>query len=173
MRILDADYTRQINQYAVMNGTSTVTVSANAMRCSRGQVILAGSNETNVGDITATQATTTANVFFAIQADYGQTTIAADTVPAGTRHLLKRLRIAMTRSTGAAGSASARVMLRRRGEAWRSIRVFEISNSAGMQADFGGGEVIPAAADYKVQCSTVSDNNTIVDALMEVREMKE
>lgn len=103
--ILDEDYVEQTPKYAVLNGASTVTVTVNAIRCSRAKIIIAGSSGVNEGVITINQATTTANVFANVPAT-GRTTIAATTVPAGKLMVLKRVRAAITRANGSAGSAT-------------------------------------------------------------------
>lgn len=165
---MDEDYATQTDVYVTLNGTSTVVTSGvNAMRAPRGEIILAGSSGVNEGAITANQATTHANVFFSILANYGQTTVAAVTVPANRRLLLKRLRATITRANGAAGSATIALQVRPVGQAWRSKRVFDIGTGAPTEFDSIGGDIYPPRADIKFRVLSVSDNNTVPEAAIE------
>lgn len=164
--LLDEDFVPQDPEYVILNGTTGVTVTGNFMRCSRAAVIAAGSSGQNEGTITIRQATTTANVFAQVPTS-GQTTIGAYTVPAGKIALVKRIRVAMVRSNGSAGSATASANVRPKGQAWRSVRVFEISDSNSADFTQVGADTLFAGTDVKFTIDQVSDNNTIVDGAFE------
>jgi len=91
-KILAEDRTELTDEFVVLNGTTGVdtTVALTAVRCTRGRIIHAGSSGSNVGDVTATQKTTTANIYMKLLATYNSTMILCDTVPAGkTGYLLQ------------------------------------------------------------------------------------
>lgn len=169
--ILDEDYEEQLAQYFVMNGASTVDRTVNAMRCSRAQVILAGSGGTAAGDILLRQATSTSNVFAYILAGQDQTTQAVYTVPAGKKALLKRVRTSIARASGAAGSAVMTLRVRRRGEVFRAARVFDVQTGGGAEFRNVGGDVFPPACDIKFRVDSVSDTNTFAEAAFELDVM--
>lgn len=167
-QILNADYEEQDPVYVVLNGTTAVTTSGvDAMRAPRAQVILAGSSGRNEGTITVRQATTTANVF-AVMPAFGRTTIGAMTIPAGKAGLLKRVRAAITRENGSAGSATITLNTRRHGEAWQAIRAFEIQTGAAVEFVQIGGDLLGPGTDIKFTIDSVSDNNTVIDGAIEL-----
>ena len=156
----------QTPEYVVLNGTTTVTVTGNFMRCTRAQGILAGSGGINAGAITINQATTTANVF-AVMPTTGQTNIGAYTVPAGKSVLLKRVRASITRANGSAGSSTIILNARRKGEIFRGIRVFEVQTGDATEFTQVGGDLLPPGTDIKFTIDQVSDTNTIADGAFE------
>jgi len=165
-QLLDADYAEQSPQYVILNGTTGVTVTGNYMRCTRASTIIAGSGGGNAGTVTIRQATTTANVF-AVMPTTNQTTIGAFTVPAEKVCLIRRVRAAITRASGAAGSATINLLVRRRGEVFRAVRVFEVQTGAPTEFTSLGGIVVAPGSDIKFRIQDVSDNSTIVDGAFE------
>lgn len=165
-QILDANYVEQTPKYAVLNGTSTVTVSGSFIRCSRARVINSGSGNINAGVITINQAVTTANVFANVPTT-GQTVISAYTVPAGKKMFLKRVRTAITRSSGAAGSAIISLRARRFGESFVAVRVFDVQAGSGVSFNQEGADIFPAGTDIKMRVESVSDNNTFAEGVFE------
>lgn len=166
-QLLNADYEAQTSKYVVLNGTTGVTVTGDYMRCSRAQVVLAGSSGDNEGTITVRQATTTANVFAVMPTDFNQTQIGCYTVPAGKLFLLRRIRVSITRANGSAGSATVLLMARRRGEVFRAIRAFELQTGAATEFTQLGADKLPPGTDIKFTIHQVSDNNTIADGAFE------
>jgi hypothetical protein len=165
--ILDEDYAAVTNKYVILNGTTTVTVTGNFFRAPRALVVVAGSSETNEGQITVRQQTDTSNVFIQMPANFGQTTIGAFTVPAGKVAVLKRIRLSIVRASGTAGSATILLFIRERDAAWRAIRVFEMQTGAPTEFTQLGGDLLPPGTDVKFRIHSVSDNNTIVDGAVE------
>lgn len=76
---LDEDY-KQIDETAILNGTSAVTLTNDYLRCFRMKVLTAGSELDNAGSIQVKHSTT---VIAQISAGYNQTLMAVYTVPAG------------------------------------------------------------------------------------------
>lgn len=79
---LDANYRYQ-TEIVTMTGQTPLDSVKLYIRMPRAKVLTAGSGGANAGAITIAQKSTTANVFAVIQPGLNQTTIAADTVPAG------------------------------------------------------------------------------------------
>ena len=165
-QLLNSEFERQPSRYVIMNGTTGVTVTGNYMRCPRASVIIAGTGGVNAGAITVRQATTTANVF-AVMPTFNQTTIGAFTVPAGKICVMKRIRVAITRANGSAGSATINLNVRRRGEVFRAARVFEVQTGAPTEFTALGGILAAPGSDIKFTIEDVSDNNTVVDGAIE------
>ncbi len=166
--LLDANYDRaSVTKYVILNGTTPVTVGGTWFRCERLAVIGAGSNETNVGTITARQAVTTANVFATIGVGYGQTLQTCFTIPNSKVGIIKRIRVAITRASGAAGSATVALLVRERGGAWATKRIFELSTSNSADLRQEGGLIIRAESDIKLRVLEVSDNDTIAEGTIE------
>ena len=167
-QLLDQDYVSQPSQYVILNGVTGVTVTGNYIRCTRAQVILAGSSGHNEGIVTIRQATTTANVFANLPAEKNQTTIAAYTVASNQIGLITRVRVSITRASGAAGSANIDILIRRFGEVFRAVRSLEIGTGAGTSINFEGGLAVPPCSDIKFRVASVSDNNTLAEAAFDV-----
>ena len=164
MKILNADYEVQPTQFFIMNGTTNVTNTVDAFRCTRALVLLAGSNGSASGSITGRQETTTANVFFSLPLGFNQSTIAADTVPAGKDVLIRTLEVGIVRNNGSAGSATASLRVRPVGSVFQAKRVYELQAGGNISKRIEGGLLIPEKADLKFTIDEVSDNNTIVFA---------
>lgn len=165
--LLDGNYNQQVPVYFILNGATAVTVAGTYMRCSRAQVILAGSSGSNEGVLTIRQATTTANVFAVMPSGQNQTAIMAFTVPNNKFVVIRRVRLAITRANGSAGSAFAGVLSRRPGEVFRTIRPFELQTGASVEFTALGGDVLAPKTDLKFRIFSVSDNNTVVDGTIE------
>ena len=169
-KILNADYEKQTTRYVILNGTTGVTVTVDGFRCSRGQVVLAGSTGANEGTLTARQITTTANVFMVMPVGANQTQIAADTVPAGKERMLKRIRVSIVRANGSPGSGTVSLRVRRRGEVFVAARIFDIQTGAGTNFELLGGILLSEGTDFKFRVEDVSDGNTIAEAAVEFIE---
>lgn len=161
--ILDEDFALQPLIYVTLNGTTTVTTSGvNAMRCTLSQVIIAGSTQTNEGEITINQAVTTANIFSLIVALEGQSAIMALTIPAGQKYLFKNIQINLTRQSGGLGSGTIAILIRPIGEAFRAARTFEMQTGGPFDKYERGGFTVHEKTDIKFHVNDVSDANTII-----------
>lgn len=165
-QILNEDYEQQPSKYAILNGTTNVTVTVDAMRCTRAKVIYAGSSGTNEGTLRIRQASTTANIFAQVPTS-GQTTVGAYTVPNGKVAVLKRIRTTITRTNGSAGSATIQLNAREPYGAWRAVRVFELQTGAATEFTNVGGIVFTEGFDVKYTIADVSDNNTVAEGAFE------
>lgn len=165
-QILNSDYEQQQSKYALLNGTTDVAITVDGYRCTRIKVIQAGSNGTNLGTLRLRQDTTTSNIMAQVPTT-GQTTIAAYTVPAGKVMVIKRIRAAITRANGSAGSANVVLNAREFRGAWRAVRDFEIQTGSPTEFTAEGGLVFTEGYDIKYTVLDVSDNNTVIDAAFE------
>ncbi len=156
-----------------LNGTTPVTSSNSWWRINRAYVLTAGSGGKNAGIISVIPSTTTANVMVRLPATFNQSHIAALTVPHGKILLIKRLRAAITRASGAAGSATLSLRVREPGGVYRSLRVYEMQTGATVSEKELGGIMMIAGTDIKFTVDDVSDNNTVVDASFEWIEVRE
>jgi hypothetical protein len=166
--LLDGNFIKQTDVYVVTNGvTSVSTPLSNYTRCSRVKAIHAGSGGVNAGNITVRQATTTTNVYSTMQVGYGQSTVSATSTPSDKIYLIKSIDVEMARSNGSAGSAVIQFLVRERGGAWNAKRVYDVTDSVSVNTKFVGGIVVNPMSDIKVRVTSVSDNNTSVEASFE------
>jgi hypothetical protein len=168
--LLDDDYNSH-SEYIILNGVTPVLTTGSYCRHSRGKIISSGSSDTNEGEITARQSTTTANVTMVMPSNSGQSAICCDTVPKGKTWIIKRLHIGMGRASGAAGSANVRFQIRERGGAWQTKRFPIITDGLSFTEEDEGGIVVLEESDVKWNIEDVSDNNTIVSAEFEYYEI--
>ncbi len=165
--LLDGDLVSQTPEYIILDGTAGVNTTGSYMRCPRAKVVLAGSSGLNEGTITVRQSSTTANIM-AVMPTFGQTTIGAFTVPSGKICVLKRFRASITRTSGAAGSATILFTVRERGGgAWNAKRVFEIQTGGALGFSQEGGIILAPGTDFKFRIHDVSDNSTVCESAVE------
>jgi hypothetical protein len=169
-KMLDSDYI-SYSEYVILNGTTEVFTTGSYIRQSRGQIVLAGSSNTNEGEVTARQETTTANVTMVMPAESGQTAICCDTVPRGKIWVIKRLFISMGRANGSAGSANARFQVRAKGGAWKTKRFPIITDGLDYSVSIEGGIIAREGDDVRWNIQSVSDNSTTVSAEFEYYEI--
>jgi len=165
-QILNSDYEEQPAKYAILDGTSNVTVTVDAFRCTRAKVIMAGSSGTNEGTLRIRQQTDTSNIFAQVPTT-GQTTIAAYTVPVNKVMVVKRIRLSIVRANGSAGSATINMNVREPSGAWRAVRAFELQTGGIIEFENKGGLVFTEGYDIKYTISSVSDNNTVAEGAFE------
>lgn len=173
-RILNSDYERQPNVFVILNGTTTVTSTADAYRCSRGSILLAGSGEENAGTITLNQAVTTANVFAVMPIGANQTLIAADTVPRNTIYLIETISCSLTHPGSGTTAGVVTFRTRPRGGVFNTRRVYDPTSQGGPVDDAElGGIVLPEGTDFKMRTDETSANNCRVNGRMEYLEINE
>ncbi len=148
----------------IFDGTSAVTSADTWWRVNRAKVLTAGSGGENAGVITIQATTTDTNVFAKIPAGYNQTQIAAYTVPAGKKAIWKSFRAAITRTSGAAGSATVTVRVREPDGVFWAARTLELQTGSARDFTEFAGDVWLAGTDIKVRVEDVSDNNTVIDS---------
>lgn len=150
-----------------LNGTTLVNSVNTWYRVNRVEVLTAGSGGENAGVITIAAQVTTANIFAAVPVDKNQSQILAFTVPFNRTCVIRRVRIAITRASGADGSANITIRARESGGVYRAIRNFELQTGAPVEFTALGGIVLPALTDVKVRIESVSDNSTITEGALE------
>lgn len=147
-----------------LNGTTNVTSVNSWWRINRAFVMTGDDND---GVITIEPSVTAANVFAQMPAGFSQTQIGAFTVPAEMRMLVKRIRVAIVRASGAAGSATISFRVREPGGVYRAVRIFEVQTGGPVNYTEFAGTVFPAGSDVKFRVDQVSDNNTICEGAFE------
>lgn len=155
---LDADHNEQTVD-VTLNGTTAVATTETWSRLYRAFVVTSGSGGENAGVITARHTTTTANVFFEMQAGDNQTLVACTTVPANKRAIIKSVNLSIG-SNLATGSCDVSLRTREDGGVFRTRRRYTAGTSSPIFAKFDGGIVVPQKTDIKLQVDDVSANNT-------------
>lgn len=150
-----------------LNGTTLVDSVNSWWRVVRCYVLTAGSGAENAGIISIASKVTTANIFARVPAGTNQSQILALTVPAQRTFVLRRLRIAITRNNGSAGSANITLRAREQGGVYRAVRNFELQTGAPVEFTALGGTKFIAGTDLKFMVDDVSDNNTIAEGAFE------
>jgi hypothetical protein len=150
-----------------LNGTTQVTSINTWWRVNRVKVLTAGTGGQNAGTITVRSTTTTANVFVVMPIGFNQSTIGAYTVPFGKTMIIKRVRVTITRASGAAGSATISLRVRPAGGVYNSARIFELQTGGSTEFESLGGLVIESGSDIKYRIDSVSDNSTIAEGAFE------
>jgi len=112
--LLDGDLKNQTSEFVVLNGTTPVDTVGSYRRDSRAEVILVGSNESNVGTIITRQKVTTANIMVSLPIGYNGTMIAAYTIPVGFKGSMHSWFASFSGKTIA--NCSVRLMIRHPGE---------------------------------------------------------
>jgi len=149
-------------------GTTPVSLGAQTYnRTARIEVLTAGTGGSNVGTLTLRHTTTTANIFAVMPIGVNKTAIMAHTVPLGKTLLIDRATIAMTRASGAAGSAHVSLIRRPLGGVYNTLRSPEISNSMSYEFVDNGYIVFNERDDIIFRVNSVSDNNTQAIAEMD------
>lgn len=162
---LDADY-NEITEDVTLNGLTPVTTTQSFLRMDTSEVLTAGSLGYNVGELTARQSSTTANIMMVMPARVNRTAILVTTVPAGKTRVFTSSQVRIARSSGAAGSANARILYRLEGGLFLPAINEEITTAIPFISPPNGYFVVPEKTDVKVEIDSVSDNNTIATGLL-------
>lgn len=141
---LDDNYI-PVSEIVILNGTSIVTTIQSYFRINRMLVISVGSNDSNVGDITAT-ASTAGTVQAEISADDGSTTKSQLTVPKGASLFATSL----TLGAQQLDEVQMDIQARRQNGPW--ITVYRaIINSNSFREDFTYPPFIESKSDLRIQ----------------------
>jgi len=100
---LDGNY-EELTEVVTMNGTAAVSTTGSFLRIFRMRVVMAGSGETNAGNITATIGSNVARIL----AGQGQTLMAVYTVPKGRTAFLMKFQGSISKSQEGAFQLRAR-----------------------------------------------------------------
>ena len=152
--ILGSNWGRRKDIFIVLNGTNPVGnhTHTDVVRCSRGFIVHGGATESNVGDIVVRNLNTPTSTFIALPVAYGQSQVAATTVPKGKEFLIKRITIAVTKSGGSAASAVVALMVKNYGtKAWRVVRTYTLQSGQIIDSEELGGIRVEEGADIKVR----------------------
>ena len=154
----------------VLSGVNTVRSTNAYQRIYRAYVLSAGDYQTNSGVLTCQQVITSSNIFFKLPAGYGQTEIAAYTVPKGYTCYLRNYNASMLDNT--ANSALMGLVVRPFSGARRILRPFAISTTNPARRDIYGGEVLAEKTDIKMTCLSILNANADITADFELIQIK-
>ena len=163
------DYTEE---EFTLNGTTPVVSTSTWYRINRAYTLTTGSTGENQGTITINPSTTTANIFCSMPPLFNQTPIGAFTIPFGRTGYLKKYKVSIVRASGTAGSASVAIRIRDTlgGGVYRVRDVFEMSTASPYEIDINNNTIsMVAGSDIKISVLSVSDNDTIVSASMNIQ----
>lgn len=155
------------SELITLDGTTPVVTTSTWWRVNRAFVVSSGTNETNVGNITITAATTKTVVFAEIPAESGQTLLCVYTVPYGKKLICPNYRISVAREGGQDVRARAAILYRPYGGSWRKVRVFELTADSPVVVRSVAGIIGEPQADFKVRIEAVSANNVAADGEFE------
>ena len=155
---LDADWAGQ-SDVVTLDGTTPVTTTTTWHRMYRAYGVTAGSALSNVGDITVRHTTTTSNVFAVIPAGFGQTQIAAYTLPAHSRGLVVRVKVGVSNSQVSTQEAQTSLVTRDPGGPWRVREPVIVSTVASAEERPLGGFVVGPRTDMKLRVLDATANN--------------
>lgn len=159
---LSSTYALQ-DELVTLNGSGVGATAATYWRMFRGKVVTPTSGQTsNAGILTGTHTTTTANIFCVIPAGYGQTQIAAYTIPIGYTGYLKRYSAAMLDLT--ANKATVAVWVREFGGGIRITETTGISTDWPRTIELYGGISYPAKTDIRMRCLSVQNASATINS---------
>lgn len=145
-------------------GTASVFTAFAGVRGPTAYVSRAGSGGVNAGDITIRHSSTTANVFAVMPAGYGETQIAASTVPRNRRAVIRSVKVGVTNSHQSGQDAEVAFGIRLPGtNAWRYQRPLIVSTESSSLDILDGTLVLPPLTDMKVRVMAVT-NTLLVTA---------
>lgn len=158
---LDASYALQ-EETVTMNGVSNVETANTYTMIHRMVVITAGSENANVGTITAT-AQTDATVTAQISALYNQTLMAIYQIPAAKTGYLRTMYVATNSSGGVAPNVDATLFAKPDGEVFQTKMVLGVAanGSSHIFHRWEGGLILPAKMIVKVQAETSANNSDV------------
>lgn len=140
-------------------GSPSATTISQFNRCFRLR-ISPGHTTSNVGTITATHATTTANVFATITPGDNTSQVCAFTVPSNKRYYLKRWVFGIARANGSGGSAEVSMM---RCVGTGSLVKFMptyVNTASVVDKEIEGHIILEPGTNMVVRISDVSDGGT-------------
>lgn len=167
---LDGDYNR-ITESVTLNGSGIGVTTQTFWRVNMCMVTTPTSGQvTNVGDITGTHTTTTANVFCVILAGQGLDQSAVYTIPAGWTGYIKQWSSAIQDAN--TNSAIIAGWERPYNGAELIVRTTSINTSSVNSLSIYGGYVIPEKADIKIRVLSIANTNGDVTSGFAVQLVK-
>lgn len=151
------------NETIIMNGLTPVSTTKEYIDIYIFHIDTAGSSNTNAGQITAT-AQTDGTITASINVNgYNTSRKAIRYIPTGYTGYLYDFDGGMQQAT-ASSSADVYLLTKFDGEVWLSRRFHGLSNSGNSHEkdDFKVPIVLPAGSWVKIQCTSVTNNNTKV-----------
>ncbi len=165
--LLDANLENQTSEYAILDGTTTVSTTGECLRNARTRVIQAGSNKSNEGVITTFNNFNVANIFSSMPVGANGTLICAYTIPFDVKsgHI-----VSMFASLGGKVNAniSPRLAVRHLNEVWNTFEDFSAlgAGSSAIPRDYKvPKDGLSPGADVKIESDSDTNSTTVVAAL--------
>jgi len=156
---------QRITEVVSLNGTVAVPTVNSYLHIHLIQVNSSGSNETNIGAITAT-AVTDGTITCTISAGEGQSESSVYLVPIGYTAYIVRVRARMNCVT-ASSAATVGLYTFPFGKAWQLKTKMGINNSGSsfVELDYTDSApfIVPEKSWIKLRCTSVTNNNTSID----------
>lgn len=150
-----------------VNGVATATSIGTWWRVNSLTVVTAGSTGSNIGTLTCVSSTDPTIVFAVATSTFNQSTVGAYTIAAKTEMLLKTLRMSIVRASGASGSATLSLRVRKPGGVFASYGIFEVGTNDASEYTPEGGLLLEAGSDIVFRVERVSDSNTVIEMFIE------
>jgi len=153
----------ELPQILTMNGTSAVPLPSQGLRINPSFILTAGTNRTNVCDITIRDAGGGATRAV-IPAGYGITRQSAYTIPAGKTLSIVSFVFSITRAGGATKSATIATFIQTSANVYRLPLELEIATGSPYLHPGQPGVVLPEKTDFAFRVTAVTAENTNVTA---------
>lgn len=166
---LDINYGEITETVTLTNvgGIATAVTTATFWRSYRAYITTVPvGNTSNVGTLTATMTTTTANIFWTIPIGVGQSTVAAFTIPAGYTGRIKKYRSELL--DGNANTAVVAFTVRRFGEGVRQVQPESVNNTSGLKVDLYGSIDLPEKTDLTMRVIRLVNNGGDITGLFDL-----
>lgn len=171
---LKTNISREYESEEVTLNGGTVTTTSTWWRINRAYVSEAAeptaiTSGTNAGVITINASVTTSVVFATIPAGFGQTQLAAYTIPYQCTAVVKRVYLSCSRVNANTTSitGSFRVRAPERYSSYRALAVYDITSSFDVDDVKDGGLRIAGGSDIKMRVDTVDSAGTRANAELE------
>lgn len=171
---IDGSYNR-VTETITLNGTSNVPTVNSYLHIHLMQVTSVGTTEVNQGVITAT-AQTDGTVTCSISTGDGQSASTIYLVPVGYRAFIMRIRARMNNPT-ANSAAEISVFTKPFGMGYQLKTRIGLNNSGNsfVELDYTGSSpyIVPEKSWLRLRCTSVTNNNTIIEGEYDLIVIKE
>lgn len=171
---LDANWDA-VSEVITLDGTTAVTTALSYIRVYRMVVLTFGSGGTNDGDITTT-STTSGNLGVQVTAGTGQTQHGIYSIPRGCMGYLGEWSVSLVRATTPSGAMAQVDLLVRTGAdaadagfVIKDVGAVSATGQTTMHHEFHYPLVVPEKSDIKLQVTSVTDDDSIVNGRFQIR----
>lgn len=168
---LDGDLAEQTEDIT-LNGTTPVISTKTWWRMYRAWGLSAGQTGYNAGNITIRHSTTTDNIFAVMPATFGQTQIAAKTIPGTRKGIITRIKVAISNNNTTPQEATISLVTRDVDSGlWRVREPLIVSTGASAVDANTGGILVQPGTDTKIRVLSATSSGLIVAARYDIFEV--